>query len=520
MKRILALTIGLLAATVVNAAAFDIPYSRWNAGNTALQAQLPAHPTCAAGGVFYFNTTTNLANWPCVEGLELVGTTLRVVKADWNAMPSALGGIQNKPNFAAVAFSGQATDLMGMGATGMAVMLAATVPDAHTVLGASSVGVSLYQAVDQAAARTAISAPSSADLSAGLSGKLNTPVGTTGQYLRGDGSTATFPSLGTASPLNAPTSGNAASGEVVLGSDTRLTDTRLPTGETATGTVLRTASSAGAALTALDGVSTAGLTSALGSYATTSALTSGLAGKADTVHTHAASDIVSGTLADARIPALAISKTTGLQAAIDAKLATPAGTTSQVVLGNGTLGTLPTGTVTSVTAGTGLSGGVITSTGTISLPNTGSAGTYNASVTTDAQGRVTAGATLSINDAPGRTLVTTTASTGFQISSTRVARVCYEGAFSTTSTIGGPATATVFLETADTNSTTPGDWTTKARQTYSNNITLAIVLNQVQVNNWTLCRDIPAAKFVRLRAGSVSGTASASINSEQQETLQ
>lgn len=125
----------------------------------------------------------------------------------------------------------------------------------------------------------------------------------------------------------------------------------------------------------------------------------------------------------------------------------------------------------------------------------------------------------SINDNPGRSLVTTTSSTGFQISSTRMARACYEGSFSTTSTIGGNSAVSVFLETADTNSTTPGDWTTKARQAYSNNITLALALNQVQGNNWTMCRDIPAGKFVRIRSGSITGTASASINTEQQETL-
>lgn len=177
-----------------------------------------------------------------------------------------------------------------------------------------------------------------------------------------------------------------------------------------------------------------------------------------------------------------------------------------------------TGTVTSVTAGTGLSGGVITTSGTISMPNTGTAGTYT-NVTTDAQGRVTAGLTASINDSPGRALVTTTASTGFQISASRVSHVCYEGSISTTSTIGGPSAASVFLETADTNSTTPGDWTTKASQTYSNNITLAIVLNQVQGNNWSMCRYIPAGKFVRIRSGSVTGTASVTINAQQQEVL-
>jgi hypothetical protein len=178
-----------------------------------------------------------------------------------------------------------------------------------------------------------------------------------------------------------------------------------------------------------------------------------------------------------------------------------------------------TGTVTSVSAGTGLSGGTFTTSGTISMPNTGTPGTYN-TVTTDVQGRVTGGTTFAINDTPGRSLVTTTSSTGYQISSTRIAFACYEGSFATTSTIGGPASATVFLETADTNSTTPGDWTTKASQTYTNNITLAVVLNQVQSNNWSMCRYIPAGKYVRLRSGAITGTASVSLNATQQETLQ
>ncbi len=185
--------------------------------------------------------------------------------------------------------------------------------------------------------------------------------------------------------------------------------------------------------------------------------------------------------------------------------------------------TLTSGTVTSVgvtSSNLTVSGSPVTTAGNIavSLPNVGTAGTYSG-VTTDAQGRVTSGTTMSINDAPGRSLVTTTASTGFQISATRNARACYEGTFSTTSTIGGPATATVFLETADTNSTTPGDWTTKGKQTYSNTITLAVVLNQVQGNNWSICRDIPAGKYVRIRSGAISGTASAAINAEQQETI-
>jgi len=183
-----------------------------------------------------------------------------------------------------------------------------------------------------------------------------------------------------------------------------------------------------------------------------------------------------------------------------------------------TLSATAGGTVSSIVAGSGLSGGTITTTGTISMPSVGAPGTYSG-VTTDSQGRVTAGTTLSVNDSPGRSLVTSTSATGFQISSTRNARACYEGSFSTTSSIGGNSAVSVFLETADTNSTTPGDWTTKARQAYSNNITLAVALNQVQGNNWSICRDIPAGKFVRIRSGSIAGTASATINTEQQESL-
>lgn len=48
---------------------------------------------------------------------------------------------------------------------------------------------------------------------------------------------------------------------------------------------------------------------------------------------------------------------------------------------------------------------------------------------------------------------------------------------------------------------------------------LAVVLNQVQGNNWSLCRWMPAGRYVRIRSGSITGTASVSLNATQQEVL-
>ena len=45
-----------------------------------------------------------------------------------------------------------------------------------------------------------------------------------------------------------------------------------------------------------------------------------LSAKASTSHTHAATDVTSGTFADARIPSLAISKISGLQTALNSKV--------------------------------------------------------------------------------------------------------------------------------------------------------------------------------------------------------
>lgn len=91
-----------------------------------------------------------------------------------------------------------------------------------------------------------------------------------------------------------------------------------------------------------------------------SALTGIPATFAPSSHTHAAADIVSGTLAVARIPALAISQTTGLQSALDGKYPTPTGTTAQYIRGDGTLATLPVARRIETYSGTTNASGQIT----------------------------------------------------------------------------------------------------------------------------------------------------------------
>lgn len=224
-------------------------------------------------------------------------------------------------------------------------------------------------------------------------------------------------------------------------------------------------------------------------------------------HTHAASDITSGTFAEGRIPSLAISKTTGLQPALDAKAAS-----ATTLAGYGITDAYPlSGNPSSFINQAGARSAV-------SLTTTGTSGaaTYNSSTGVINVPQYAPPARSFAT--PSRGLVSATNATGFQISATRDALVAYAGQIQTTSTIGGPSSGSVFLEIADTNSTTPGDWTELVSQTCSNTITLAIVLNQVDGEPWMLNAVIPAGKYVRIRTTS-SGTVSHSINAKQQEVL-
>lgn len=235
---------------------------------------------------------------------------------------------------------------------------------------------------------------------------------------------------------------------------------------------------------------------------------------APAAHTHAAADVVSGVLAAARIPSLAISQITGLQTALDGKYSLPTGTTAQYVRGDGTLATLPapgTGTVTSVTAGTGLSGGTITGSGTISLPNTGTPGTYN-TVVTDAQGRVTSG--TGRNQSPA----TRSLNTVFQVSATRDANVSYAVQCTVTSSIGSGQDGDVFLDIAS-----DAAFTTSVQSVdvspCSQVVTLAIALQSVQKGAVSVRGFVPAGYYARIRTVATTG-APAFLYRLGQEVLQ
>lgn len=177
------------------------------------------------------------------------------------------------------------------------------------------------------------------------------------------------------------------------------------------------------------------------------------------------------------------------------------------------------GTVTSIIAGTGLSGGTITSTGTISLPNTGTAGTYSG-ITTDTQGRVTAGTARSFANASARSISTTNNSAnGFQLSTAQDAAVTYPVTISTTATIGGPSSGTILLEICATNNATGAAWTTINTFTNNQTITLAVVLQSIQAITHNVAGIVPAGWFARVRSIASTGTVTYSTSTTGQEVL-
>ncbi len=176
------------------------------------------------------------------------------------------------------------------------------------------------------------------------------------------------------------------------------------------------------------------------------------------------------------------------------KFATPSGSTSQYVRGDGSLAAFPSlnaGTVTSVTAGTGLSGGAITTSGTISMPSVGTAGSYSG-LTTDAQGRVTAGTNRSQASA------TRSLNSVFQVSATRDSSVQYSVQITITASISGGQDGDVFLDIASDSGFTTNVQSLDVAPC-SQSYTLAIALQGVQKCAAQVRGYIPAGYYARIR---------------------
>lgn len=135
--------------------------------------------------------------------------------------------------------------------------------------------------------------------------------------------------LGTSSTLNVPAAGDAASGEVVKGSDTRLTNARTPSSHTHPATDISDSTAAGRSiLTAADATAQRSALG-LGTAATRNVPASGNASSTEAVKGD------DTRLTDARTPTShghIIADTTGLQTALDAKLPLAGGTVSGSLL--------------------------------------------------------------------------------------------------------------------------------------------------------------------------------------------
>lgn len=126
---------------------------------------------------------------------------------------------------------------------------------------------------------------------------------------------------------------------------------------------------------------------------------------------------------------------------------------------------------------------------------------------------------LSVNNAPGRSIVTGTGATGFQISATRNALALYTPKIITTATIAGGQEGYVVLEIATTNSATAGDWKEVSRLTNGQALSLAITLQSIQPVSAPISGIVPAGYYAKLRSVNTTGTPAFSMVSGQEILL-
>jgi hypothetical protein len=123
---------------------------------------------------------------------------------------------------------------------------------------------------------------------------------------------------------------------------------------------------------------------------------------------------------------------------------------------------------------------------------------------------------LSFNNSPGRSVVSTTGATGFQISSTRSSLVSYSVTISTTVSLAGNSTGYVALQICSTNSATPGDWIEVARVVSGQSGTLVIGLTLNQTGGGNISAVVPSGFYAKILSVNTAGTPTYSYNSGQE----
>lgn len=308
-----------------------------------------------------------------------------------------------------------------------------------------------------------------------LNGKFNSPAGTTAQYLRGDGTTATFPSI-PAAQVNSDWSATTGLAQIL----------NKPT------TV------AGFGIT--DAVSQSSLTTTLSGYATTGALTTGLSAKFNTP-AGTTSQYVRGDGSLATFPAIPTVPTVVSAFTNDAGYLTSV-TSAQVTTALGYTpyngATNPNGYVTQAGARSAIS---LTTTGT-----TGAA-TYNST---------TGILNVPNYSVPARTFTnpTRTLNTAFQISTTQDAQVVYSVDITVAAVLIAGTSGRVYLEYANDSAFTSG-----VVSVASSGQSTGGVLSITNLGTANLVGMIPSGKYVRLRTVNVTGTPTFAFANAQEVLL-
>lgn len=189
---------GLLALIpmLAHSAALDLFMNQRDANNANTLTRPIAHPPGNSDGVFGYIGATQLPGFLTIgSGLTLSNG---VLSAGASAAPTwasitdkpaffsgAYGDLSDKPSL----FSGAYASLTGIPAT--------FAPAAHTqawsTITATPTTLAGYGITDAASTSALTGYATTGSLASGLTGKFNTPTGTTAQYVRGDGSLATMP---------------------------------------------------------------------------------------------------------------------------------------------------------------------------------------------------------------------------------------------------------------------------------------------------------------------------------------